>query len=77
VIYKTSYGTFDANPQTGEKIIPINYGNSPGFFFLEAELERTFKFGPRPPAPPAAAGAAGPKVPAPRPDPPYSLSFFR
>ncbi len=75
VIYKTAYGTFDANPQPGEKIVPINYGNSPGFFFLEAELERTFKFGPRPSAPPPAAGAPAPKTPVPRADAPYSLSF--
>ena len=75
VIYKTAYGPFDANPQPSEKIIPINYGNSPGFFFLEADLARNFKFGPRPPAPPLAAGAAALKTPAPRPDPPYTLSF--
>ncbi len=75
IIYKTRFGTFDANPQHGEKIIPINYGNSPDVIYLLVGLERTFKFGPRPPPPPAAAGAAAPKTPTPRPDPPYSLSF--
>jgi hypothetical protein len=75
VIYKTTYGTFDANPQPGEKIIPINYGNSPSFFFLVANLARDFKFGPRPPAPPPAAGTPAPKTPVPRPDPPYTLGF--
>ena len=69
ILYKTRYGTFDANPQPGEKIIPINYGNSPNFFFVEMSLDRSFKFGPRPPAPAPATGAAA----APAPDPPYSL----
>ena len=72
IIYKTRFGTFDANPQPGEKTIPINYGNSPNFFFLVVNLERDFKFGPRPPMPPA---ADAPKTPAPRPDPPYTLGF--
>ena len=72
VIYKTRYGTFDANPQPGEKVIPINYGNSPNFFFLEASLGREFKFGPRPATPAPSAGAKGP---APKPDRPYSLTF--
>lgn len=75
VIYKTAYGTFDANPQPGEEIIPINYGNSPGFFFLMVNLDRNFKFGPRPQASPPDSGTAASKAPAPRPDPPYTLSF--
>ena len=75
VIYKTRYGTFDANPQPGEKIIPINYGNSPNFIFLEAIVDRSFKFGPRPPAPAPTPGAAIPKNPAALPDPPYTLRF--
>jgi hypothetical protein len=33
-IYKTRFGTFDANPQPGEPIIPFNYGDSPNFYFL-------------------------------------------
>jgi hypothetical protein len=75
LIYKTRFGTFDANPQPGEKIIPINFGNSPDFFFLAMGLNRIFKFGPRPPAPTPAASAGTSKAPAPRPDPPYSLRF--
>jgi hypothetical protein len=71
--YKTRFGTFDANPQPGEKIIPINYGSSPGFDFLQASLNRTFKFGPRPGA--AAPAPVATKAPAPRPDAPYSLTF--
>ena len=75
VIYKTRYGTFDANPQPGEKIIPINYGNSPAFFFIAVSVDRTFKFGPLPLAPAPAPGAATPKTPAVLPDPPYALRF--
>ncbi|MGA8937714.1 MAG: hypothetical protein WB439_00990 [Acidobacteriaceae bacterium] len=72
IIYKTRFGTFDANPQPGEKIIPINYGNSPNLTFLMVSLDRSFKFGPRPPSP---AGAGYPKTAKARPDPPYTLNF--
>jgi hypothetical protein len=80
LVYRTKYGTFDANPQPGEKIIPINYGNSPNFAFLQVHLERAFKVGPRPSAPaPAPGGAAtnglATKGSAPKPDRPYSLTF--
>jgi hypothetical protein len=71
ILYNTKYGNFDANPQPGEKIIPVNYGNSPNFVFMEMSLDRSFKFGPRPPAPAPANGAAA----SPAPDPPYSLKL--
>jgi hypothetical protein len=72
IIYKTRFGTFDANPQPGEKIIPINYGNSPDFVYLIASLDRSFKVGPRPAAAP---GAASSKNLSPPPDRPYTLDF--
>ncbi len=72
VIYKTRFGTFDANPQPGEKTIPINYGNSPNLFYVEMSLDRSFKLGPRPPA----LGKSASKTSAPRPDPPYTLDFY-
>jgi len=75
IIYKTRYGTFDANPQPGEKTIPINYGNSPDFYFVQASLERDFKLGPRPAGPTPPAGAPASKGPVARPDRPYTLSF--
>ncbi len=72
VLYTTRFGNFDANPQPGEKTIPMNYGNSPNYFALEANLSRDFKVGPRPASLPPAPGTKGP---APRPDRPYTLSF--
>ena len=72
IIYNTRYGSFDANPQPGEKIIPINYGNSPNYSFLQASLSRDFKLGPRPAPEPPAPGTKGP---APKPDRPYTLTF--
>jgi hypothetical protein len=71
VLYSTRFGLLDANPQPGEKIIPINYGNSPNFLFLDLSLGRDFKVGPRPAAVPVAPGGK----PAPKPDRPYTLSF--
>ena len=75
-IYKTAYGTFNANPQPGETIIPINYGNGPGLVYAAFRVGKDFKFGTPSPASaaPAAAGAK-PATPAPKPDPPYTLSF--
>ena len=68
-IYKTRFGTFDANPQPGEPIIPFNYGGSPNFYFLLVHLERAFQIGPRPSTPAPANG------PVPKPDRPYTLTF--
>ena len=72
-VYKTPYGTFNANPQPGETIIPINYGNGPGLIYAALRAGKDFKFGTPPPAP-AVAGTK-PAAPAPKPDPPYTLSF--
>jgi hypothetical protein len=74
-VYKTSYGTFDANPQPGEKIIPINYGTGPKFAELDFGLGRAFKFGPREPVPAPPPGAPAPKGPAPKPTPKFSLNI--
>jgi hypothetical protein len=71
VLYATRYGTLDANPQTGEKIVPMNYGNSPSFYFLDLSASRSFQIGPRPAAPVAAPGAKT----APPPDRPYAITF--
>ncbi len=74
-IYKTRFGTFDANPQPGEPIIPFNYGDSPSFYFLLVHLERAFQVGPRPSAQPPVPGAPAATGPAPKPDRPYTLTF--
>ena len=74
-IYKTRFGTLDANPQPGEPIIPFNYGDSPNFYFLLVHLERAFQIGPRPSTPAPAPGAPAAKGPAPKADRPYTLTF--
>jgi len=75
-IIHTPYGTFNANPQPGEKIIPINYGNGPRFIYTGLGLNKSFRWGklpPAPPAPPAVAGKPAPKPPT--PPKPYQLNF--
>ena len=75
-IIRTPYGTFNANPQPGEKVIPINYGNGPRFFYTELSLNKSFRWGTLPAAPPASNAVAG--KPAPKgelPQKPYELSF--
>jgi hypothetical protein len=74
-IYKTRFGTFDANPQPGEAIIPFNYGDSPSFYFLLVHLERGFQIGPRPTAQAPAPGTPAAKGSTPKPDRPYTLVF--
>ncbi len=71
VLYNTRYGILDANPQPGEKIIPVNYGDSPRFSFLELSASRSFQVGPRP----AAAALSPGAKPAPRLDRPYAINF--
>jgi hypothetical protein len=75
VLYNTRYGSFDANPQPGEAIIPFNYGHAPGVFFSELGVGRDFKFGPRPAAEPPPPGTPAPNGPIEKPDPKYDLSF--
>lgn len=54
-IYVTKWGTFDANPQPGEAIIPNNYGTTAAFTFFSLYATKDFRFGPRPAAPANAA----------------------
>ncbi|HEX4320924.1 MAG TPA: TonB-dependent receptor [Acidobacteriaceae bacterium] len=45
-VYKTKWGTFDAQPIAGQKIIPIYYGKGPGLFLANLNINRSFSFGP-------------------------------
>ncbi|MFY9935451.1 MAG: hypothetical protein WAK33_01195, partial [Silvibacterium sp.] len=52
-VYKTKWGNFDADPQPGQTIIPINYGTGPSLTMLNLGLTRNFSFGPELPDQPA------------------------
>lgn len=41
----TRFGLFNVNPGPGDRIIPRNYGQGPGYFTLNCRLSRTFGFG--------------------------------
>lgn len=65
-VYRTKWGNFDADPQPGQKIIPINYGTGPAYFTANLRAGRGFSFGPvvpdnSPPPAPAANTKAAPK----------------
>lgn len=83
----TRFGNFNLVPLTGERIIPRNFGESPGSFVVNLRISRTFAFGtvggsnaaarPQPgPATPVAAGGGpqrvGPGGPGPQGGPPQS-----
>jgi hypothetical protein len=44
----TPFGAFDPNPTSGQKMIPRNFGQGPGFFAVNLGINRTFKFGEMP-----------------------------
>jgi hypothetical protein len=44
----TRFGIFNPDPLPGEKIIPRNYGQGPGFVSVNLGLSKTFGFGPPP-----------------------------
>lgn len=44
-VKQTTYGCFDANPQAGAKIVPINYLSGPGRYTVNLRLSKTFGFG--------------------------------
>jgi hypothetical protein len=56
-VKQTRYGCFDANPQPGEKIVPINFLTGPGRFTLNLRLSKSFGFGKK--AESANAGPGG------------------
>jgi len=68
-VVKTAYGNFDTIPIAGQKIIPVNYGSSPGYLMVELSVGKTVAFGPRP------VGTAVAGKPAVKGDPKYSLRF--
>lgn len=45
-VYRTRFGSFDADPLPSQTIIPINYGKSPSLLMLNGSLRRKFAFGP-------------------------------
>jgi hypothetical protein len=51
----TAFGDFDINPKPGQKIIPRNFGEGPGFFSVNLRVARTFGFGDLPGAKKVAA----------------------
>jgi hypothetical protein len=59
-IIATKWGTFDTNPTSGEKIIPINYGTAPGQFEMNLRLSRTFSFGGKRETTSSTSGTQGP-----------------
>jgi uncharacterized membrane protein YgcG len=44
----TPWGDFDINPKPGQKVIPRNFGEGPGFFSVNLRVGRTFAFGDLP-----------------------------
>ena len=57
-VVATKYGTFDTSPLSGQTIIPANYGQGPGLFVVNLNLNKTIGFGPA--TRPAGAIAAKP-----------------
>jgi hypothetical protein len=41
----TPFGDFDINPKAGQRIIPRNYAEGPGFFAVNLRVGRAFSFG--------------------------------
>jgi hypothetical protein len=57
---ETSFGCLDVNPQTGEKLLPVNIGNSPAAVAFNLRVSRSFGIGPKLQQKPA-TGAGGPQ----------------
>lgn len=76
-VVRTRFGNFDTSPIAGQQMIPVNYGNSPGYLTVAMRLGKTVQFGPRAPV----AGMAGkpatnpPTNPPTKGEAPYSIRF--
>jgi len=46
-VFCTPYGSFDAQPAAGERLVPVNYATGPSHVTLNFRLSRTFAFGPK------------------------------
>jgi hypothetical protein len=44
-VIRTKWGTFDTNPMTRQKIIPINYGSAPALVNVNLRVGKVFMFG--------------------------------
>ncbi len=55
---QTAFGCFNAQPQAGQALIPMNYGTSPGRFTMNLRLSKTFGFGQKKEAVAAVAALA-------------------
>jgi Carboxypeptidase regulatory-like domain len=69
-VVHTQWGVFDTQPMAGQKIIPVNYANGPGFIVTNLRLMKRFNFGPKLPDPAAAAPPKDAKTPPPPPSAP-------
>jgi hypothetical protein len=63
-VVMTRFGAFNLNPGPGDRIIPRNFGNGPGFAGVNLRIEKTFAFGTAP-----KTNGRGPA-----PEKPYKLS---
>ena len=64
-VVPTAFGYLDSAPIAGQKLVPINDANGPGYVGLNLELGKGFNFGPvvkPPPGAPVVAAKPGKKV---------------
>jgi hypothetical protein len=76
----TPLGAFDLDPESGQKIIPRNYGRAPAFFAVSLRASRTFLFGAggvksAAAAPQKRSGAGSIAARRPAPEPRYTLNL--
>lgn len=80
----TPLGAFDPTPSPGQTIIPRNFGRAPGYFSLNINAGKTFKFGkaiepktPPPGGPSTTPATGGDQKPPAKPpiQRPYALNF--
>lgn len=79
-VVHTKWGVFDTQPQTGQTIIPINYGKGPGQIRAFLNMSKNFSLGPalpEPAMPPAAATAKSAKTDAKAPAKPARIEIAR
>ena len=74
-VVRTAFGNFDVAPQPGQEIIPRNYGNAPGFAWLDLQASKDFHIGPRAPAKANAPAANGKPAPPAKRERPWDLKF--
>lgn len=74
-VVRTAFGNFDTAPLPTQRLVPYNYGRSPGLFWVDLQAKETLHVGPRAALAESAPAAGSAAKPGARGERPWTLAF--